>query len=217
MTFASLVAAAAAASKAKGGNAVAGKQRSGGAGVGVRGGKGRGNGGGGLDVGKEAFEGDDSDVRQAAALLKEYIAGAEEEVANEALYIREEDVELDLEDPDGMDAAALAILCKTRYKSRRGQLNHPTRYLGVWKTAVGLYKSCIWNGKRSVDGRRRYKLGLYASADDAARAYDRAAIAIKGDLALTNFPPPPVEDASALRQVGLCLLERGSERERGKR
>jgi len=61
----------------------------------------------------------------------------------------------------------------------------------VCRTANGQYKSSIWNGKRPADGRRRYKLGIYASARDAAQAYDRAAIAIKGKLALTNFPPPP--------------------------
>ena len=72
------------------------------------------------------------------------------------------------------------------------------------RTANGQYKSSIWNGKRPADGRRRYKLGIYASARDAALAYDRAAIAIKGKLALTNFPPPPDicrQDPAALRRL----------------
>ena len=50
----------------------------------------------------------------------------------------------------------------------------------------------------------RCKLGIYDTACDAALAYDRAAIAIKGDLAITNFPPPPDhcrEDPASIRRL----------------
>ena len=45
-----------------------------------------------------------------------------------------------------------------------------------------------WIARIQVDGRRLH-LGVYASADVAARAYDAAAPEYFGDLARTNFPP----------------------------
>ena len=75
----------------------------------------------------------------------------------------------------------------------------------TWRMLTsGQYKSSIWNGKRHGDGRRRYKLGLYKTACDAALAYDRAAVAINGESALTNFPPPPSharQDSCGIRKL----------------
>jgi hypothetical protein len=158
------------------------------------------------ETGREIAGEEDAEVRDAASLLndcRQQCIGAGADDGGEGAE-REQDLALDLQDPQGQDATGLEVLIKSKYKSRHGQLKHPTKYLGVWRTFDGLYKSCIWNGKRAADGRRRYKLGLYRSARDAALAYDRAAIAIKGDLALTNFPPPPNElrqNAEAVRHL----------------
>ena len=47
-------------------------------------------------------------------------------------------------------------------------------------------------------------MGLYKTACEAALAYDRAAVAINGECALTNFPPPPSharQDSCGIRKL----------------
>ncbi len=55
-------------------------------------------------------------------------------------------------------------------------------FRGVWKD-----NSTSWVAKIGVKG-KTVRLGTFADKTDAARAYDRAVIAIKGKRALTNFP-----------------------------
>ena len=74
----------------------------------------------------------DEDLKEAAALLNFVNEQCQASAEHEA---REIDVTLDLEDADGQDAAGLSILCKSIYKRRWGQLSHPTKYLGVWRTS----------------------------------------------------------------------------------
>ncbi len=57
-----------------------------------------------------------------------------------------------------------------------------TGYRGVWKTASGGWSAMF--GNRGV----RRSLGVFDSANAAARAWDRAAIAARGEFARTNFP-----------------------------
>ena len=56
------------------------------------------------------------------------------------------------------------------------------------------YKGCYWNARRRmwhaqilVDGKRTH-LGYWDSEEDAARSYDRACYAARGDAARLNFP-----------------------------
>ncbi len=61
----------------------------------------------------------------------------EDEEREEEQNAGERDITLDLTDAEGQDAVALAMLCKSTYKARWGQLNHPTKYLGVCRTSAG--------------------------------------------------------------------------------
>jgi hypothetical protein len=74
---------------------------------------------------------------------------------------------------------------KSGNMSNRGlQHNNTSGYKGVWfHKQVGK-----WTAEIKKDGKKHY-LGLYESADDAARAYNSAAILIHGEFAQLNLVP----------------------------
>lgn len=52
-----------------------------------------------------------------------------------------------------------------------------------------------WHAKIMLTG-RRYHLGYFNSAAEAARAYDAAALKLHGDFAYLNFPATPIQPKS---------------------
>lgn len=82
------------------------------------------------------------------------------------------------------------------------RLNHPIEEVLAWQAPPHFLHSANTSGYRGVTqikrsgkwqagyrhGKKLLHLGTYDTAEDAAKAYDRAVIKIKGNHAITNFP-----------------------------
>ena len=80
----------------------------------------------------------------------------------------------------------LVTLSQNAQNTRRHR-DSKARYKGLSQASNGSWMSAICK-----NGRRTY-LGLYKTQEEAARAYDAAAIALFGEFAKLNFPPPDQE------------------------
>ncbi|CDY53906.1 BnaA07g38140D [Brassica napus] len=102
--------------------------------------------------------------------------------------------------------------CKAEKKGGGGERKakadvsaNPIKYRGVRQRRWGSFAAEI----RDSASRTRIWLGTFATAEEAAVAYDRAAIRLKGHNALTNFltPPPSPEETTPvidLKTVSGC-------------
>ncbi|KAJ0255639.1 Ethylene-responsive transcription factor CRF6 [Hirschfeldia incana] len=70
---------------------------------------------------------------------------------------------------------------------RKADVSYPIKYRGVRRRKWGSFAAEI----RDSLARTRIWLGTFATAEEAALAYDRAAIRLNGHNALTNFLTPP--------------------------
>jgi hypothetical protein len=81
--------------------------------------------------------------------------------------------------------------------NRRPNLGHSSQYKGVtWRRNSGK-----WHARITLDGKRR-SLGYFAGEEDAARAYDVAALASFGEFARPNFPAETVPTYAEVVDAG---------------
>ncbi len=77
----------------------------------------------------------------------------------------------------------LRISSRSQNGSNRAlQSNNTSKYRGVWQNEIGKWRADI-----KVRG-HKICLGTYDTPEDAAHAYDEAALRIRGDFAVLNFP-----------------------------
>jgi hypothetical protein len=77
----------------------------------------------------------------------------------------------------------LRICTNAQNQANRDPLPHSSRFKGVTvRKSTGRFEAQIWNNYK------RIWIGTFANEQDAARAYDAAAIEHFGEFARTNFP-----------------------------
>lgn len=93
-------------------------------------------------------------------------------------------IDVDHKNGNGLDNRRENLRLATRSQNKANvglPLTNISGRKGVsWHRATGKWRAQIWFGERHIH------LGLFTDLDEAARAYDRAAIECYGEFALTN-------------------------------
>lgn len=98
-------------------------------------------------------------------------------------------VEVDHENGDGLDCRRLNLRLATKSQNRANaqQIKGTINYRGVIKTKG---KKRPFGAKLTFEG-KTYNLGVFGTAEAAAKAYDLKAREVHGEFASLNFPDEP--------------------------
>jgi hypothetical protein len=105
-------------------------------------------------------------------------------LVGKAFYGLTDDAEIDHRFHDPSDNTQIRVVTRAQnVRNARGQRNHSSRFKGVsWNTEKRKWYACI-----RVKGTTTKYLGRYDSEEEAAKAYDKAALAAWGEFAFLNF------------------------------
>ncbi|KAF7083693.1 hypothetical protein CFC21_087460 [Triticum aestivum] len=110
--------------------------------------------------------------------------------AAEAMAV-EHEVSVGVQDP-GLRASVDAKPVKAVVRRRRKRPEARTEFRGVTRTGKGAYRAQITDPKAKA----QMWLGTFCTAEEAARAYDAAAVKLHGSAAKPNFKQPPMAAAA---------------------
>lgn len=109
--------------------------------------------------------------------------------------------EVDHVNGDGLDNRKVNLrVCTKRENARHrrsGDKTKTSRFQGVSRHPNGRWRAAICAGPPGPDGAaKQIHIGHFKDENDAARAYDRAALKYFGPFAVTNFPREDYVDGS---------------------
>lgn len=106
-----------------------------------------------------------------------------EHILSRPLADEEEVDHIDLDKLNNLDDNLRVVSCSLNKQNRLPHKRNRSGYLGVsWSKEMNRWMSKITKDFKT------YILGYYVDKIDAAKAYDRKAIELYGELARTNFP-----------------------------